>query len=82
MSPKLRRQSLPDGSFIEISVDRIEPDIWRPHGVRYRAAWIQNGECRILLIIIMAKAITFILKIKSLIINMKVLINYLSICSI
>ncbi len=48
MSPRLEREYLKDGSFIELSLDIIDPDFWRPHGFRYRLAWIQNGECRIL----------------------------------
>lgn len=48
MSPKLSRQYLTDGSFIERAVDAIEPDQWRPHGYRYRFAWIQKGICRVL----------------------------------
>lgn len=48
MSPRLERLPLPDGSFIESSIDRIAPDRWRSHGVKYRLAWIQDGECRVL----------------------------------
>jgi hypothetical protein len=48
MTPKIIRQKFSDGSFIEVSVDRIEPDAWRPHGYRYRLTWVQNGECRVL----------------------------------
>ena len=48
MSPKLARPDLPDGSFIDISIDEIAPDRWRPHGVRYRFAWIDKGVCRVL----------------------------------
>ena len=48
MSPRLERVPLADGSFIEGSIEVIRPDHWRPHGVRYRLAWIQNNECRAL----------------------------------
>ncbi|MCC7442927.1 MAG: hypothetical protein IT285_14940 [Bdellovibrionales bacterium] len=48
MSPKLARRDLPDGSFIEISIDEIPADRWRPHGVRYRFAWVEKGVCRVL----------------------------------
>jgi len=27
---------------------QVRPDKWRPHGVRYRLAWIQKGKCRVL----------------------------------
>lgn len=40
MSPKLARRELSDGSFIEIALDRIPQDRWRPHGIRYRFAWV------------------------------------------
>jgi len=48
MSPRLERTYCPDGSYIDASVQSIEPDQWRPHGVRYRLAWIQNGKARVL----------------------------------
>ena len=48
MSPREARRYLPDGSFIERSMEAIKPDRWRPHGIRYRYAWIQNGEPRVL----------------------------------
>ncbi len=48
MSPKFERQYLTDGSFVERAIDPIKPDKWRPHGCRYRLAWIQEGECRVL----------------------------------
>jgi hypothetical protein len=48
VSPKLKRHSLPDKSFIDISIDQIKPDKWRPHGVKYRFAWIEKGICRVL----------------------------------
>ena len=48
MSPKLARRDLPDGSFIEIAIDQIKPDRWRPHGIRYRFAWIDKSVCRVL----------------------------------
>ena len=43
-----KRVYLLDLSFIEWSLAEIKPDRWRPHGVRYRMAWIQNGICRVL----------------------------------
>jgi hypothetical protein len=43
-----KRAYLPDLSFIEWSLAEIKPDHWRPHGVKYRMAWIQNGSCRVL----------------------------------
>ena len=42
------RRVLIDGSFIEYSVTTIRADKHRPHGVRYRLAWIQKGHCRVL----------------------------------
>jgi hypothetical protein len=42
------RKTLADGSFIHITLAAIKPDKWRPHGVKYRYAWIQNGICRVL----------------------------------
>ena len=42
------RRDLPDGSIIDIAVDEIPPDRWRPHGVRYWFAWIEKGKRRIL----------------------------------
>lgn len=48
MSPKLERTDLPDGSSVDASIERIAPDRWRPHGVRYRLAWVQDGRCRVL----------------------------------
>ena len=48
MSPRLVRIELLDGSFIDRTIEHITPDRWRPHGVRYRFAWIQNDECRVL----------------------------------
>ncbi len=42
------RRVLVDGSFIEYSVTKIRADKYRPHGVRYRLAWIQGGRCRVL----------------------------------
>ena len=48
MSPKLARRDLPDGSFIDIAIDEITPDRWRPHGIRYRFAWVEKGRCRVL----------------------------------
>ena len=48
MSPKLSRQYLIDGTFVDISIDEIRADSFRPHGVKYRFAWIENGKCRVL----------------------------------
>jgi len=48
MSPRLLRIELSDESFIDRSIEQISPDRWRPHGVRYRFAWIQKGKCRVL----------------------------------
>lgn len=42
------RTTLPDGSYVDWSITRIKPDKWRPHGVRYRVAWIQKDVCRVL----------------------------------
>jgi hypothetical protein len=42
------RLDLQDGSFIDWQIKPIRPDRWRPHGVRYRLAWIQDNECRVL----------------------------------
>ena len=48
MSPKLARHDLADGSFVDISIDEIKPDRWRPYGLRYRFAWVENRKCRVL----------------------------------
>lgn len=48
MSPKFARRKLLDGSFIDFSIDKIKPDEWRPHGYRYRLAWIWDDECLVL----------------------------------
>jgi len=48
MSHKLARRDLPDGSFIDISMDHVKPDQWRPHGIRYRFAWVEKDVCRVL----------------------------------
>jgi hypothetical protein len=48
ISPRLEREFLADGSFIELVVDVIKPDTWRRHGYRYRLAWIQKNQCRVL----------------------------------
>lgn len=48
MSPKFARQFLDDGSYLDVSIHPIAPDKWRPHGVRYRLAWIKSGRCRVL----------------------------------
>ncbi len=42
------RFDLQDGSFIDWHIKPIRADRWRPHGVRYRLAWVQDGECRVL----------------------------------
>ena len=42
------RIDLQDGSFIDWQIAPIRPDKWRPHGVKYRLAWIQHSECRVL----------------------------------
>ena len=44
----MARKRLMDGSFVDASIEIIKPDKWRPHGVRYRVAWIQDGNCRVL----------------------------------
>ncbi len=48
MSPREKRRYLPDGSFIERAIEAVKADRWRPHGIRYRYAWVQNDECRVL----------------------------------
>lgn len=48
MTPKMDRKRLIDGSFVDASVEIVDRDKWRPHGVRYRIAWIQDGKCRVL----------------------------------
>jgi hypothetical protein len=45
---KKARQVLSDGTFIEWVVSSIKADKWRPHGKKYRLAWIQNRKCRVL----------------------------------
>ncbi len=42
------RRVLEDGTFIEYSVTPIRSDRHRPHGVRYRLAWVQDDVCRVL----------------------------------
>ena len=42
------RQVIAEGVFIEWSVSSIRPDRWRPHGVKYRLAYIEHGRCRVL----------------------------------
>lgn len=44
----MARKRLTDGSFVDASIEIIKADRWRPHGVRYRVAWIQDGNCRVL----------------------------------
>lgn len=48
MSPRLNRVEFHDGSYFDLAIDSIKPDKWRPHGVRYRMAWIQDDRCRVL----------------------------------
>ena len=48
MSPKFARRDLPDGSFVDIAIDQIKPDRWRPHGIKYRFSWVEKGVCRVL----------------------------------
>ncbi len=43
-----QRRQLRDGSYYDWSLQAIKPDRWRPHGIRYRLAWIQKGSCRVL----------------------------------
>lgn len=42
------RQVLSDGTFVEWSLAPIRPDKWRPHGVKYRLAYIEKSKCRVL----------------------------------
>ena len=42
------RTTLLDGSYADWSTSRIKPDKWRPHGIRYRVAWVEKGICRVL----------------------------------
>jgi predicted transcriptional regulator len=49
MSPVFKRKRLKDGSFIEGMIQIIPSDRWRPHGVRYRLAWVIEGKCRVLM---------------------------------
>lgn len=42
------RFSLADGSIVDWSITPIRPDQWRPHGVKYSMAWVQNNVCRVL----------------------------------
>jgi hypothetical protein len=42
------RRLLSDGSIVAVSIEAIAPDDWRPHGVRYRFAWVQGGMARVL----------------------------------
>jgi hypothetical protein len=48
VSPKLPRRILDEENFLEIAYYEIEADQYRPHGWRYRLAWIQKGNCRVL----------------------------------
>ncbi len=42
------RTQLRDGSYIDWSIIRIKRDRWRPHGIKYRVAWVEDGKCRVL----------------------------------
>lgn len=42
------RVLLRDGSFVDWIVVKIKPDRWRPHGLKYRLAWIKDDVCRVL----------------------------------
>jgi hypothetical protein len=48
VSPKLPRRILDEENFLEIAYYEIKADQFRPHGWRYRLAWIQQGRCRVL----------------------------------
>ena len=48
MSPKFPRHLLDEENFLEIAYYEIETDQFRPHGWRYRLAWIQKDACRVL----------------------------------
>ncbi len=48
MSPKLPRQIIDEENFLEIAFYEIVADSFRPHGWRYRLAWIHKGKCRVL----------------------------------
>ena len=49
MRTRNKRLPLVDGSFVEFSLTNITRDKWRPHGVKYRLAWIDtDGVCRVL----------------------------------
>ena len=42
------RRYLDENNFLEIAYYKIEADAERPHGWRYRLAWVQSGVCRVL----------------------------------
>ena len=46
-SPK-NRFSLADNSIVDWTITPIKPDKWRPHGIKYSMAWVQNDVCRVL----------------------------------
>ena len=48
VSPKLPRRYIDENSFLEMAYYEVEPDQFRPHDWRFRLAWIQNGNCRVL----------------------------------
>jgi hypothetical protein len=48
VSPKFPRHVLDEENFLEIAYYEIQPDEFRPHGWRYRIAWVQRGNCRVL----------------------------------
>ena len=48
MRPPKNRFSLVDGSIIDWTIKPIEIDAWRPHGVKYSLAWVQDNICRVL----------------------------------
>ena len=45
---KSQRIFLDDKSYIDWSIHAVAKDRWRPHGVRYRIAWVDKGVCRVL----------------------------------
>lgn len=48
MCPQIERVYFDDGSFIEGYIEVIHPDLCRPHGVRYRLAWVKDDQCIVL----------------------------------